>query len=56
MKTLELDSFNMVELSQKESEMIEGGWLKEIVMSLIDNWGDFREGMSDGYNNKSPRH
>lgn len=49
MTTLELKSIGLQELDFNEMQELEGGWLKEIVISLIENWSDFTDGIKDGY-------
>jgi hypothetical protein len=62
MKTLEIDG--MSELNSNESKSVSGGgfWAiwgpalaVGILISAIDNFGDIREGLADGWNG-TPRH
>lgn len=62
MKTLELNKMGLVPLTEAENKEIEGGvwWLPAalaigLVMSAIHNFGDIRQGFSDGWKGK-PRH
>jgi hypothetical protein len=52
-------------LQEEEMQILNGGsfgdWLKtgiawSLVSSIISNWGDIREGFSDGYNKLPPRY
>lgn len=63
MKNLELQNFGVVELNAKEMEETDGGlpwWLPAalvvgLVISAVNNFGDIREGIQDGYHG-TPRH
>ena len=63
MKNIELNG--MRSLQEEEMQIVNGGsfgdWLKtgivwSLVSSVISNWGDIREGFSDGYNKLPPRY
>jgi hypothetical protein len=50
MKTLELENFELIEMTQVEMRELDGGKLWEsIIMSLIDNWDEFKAGVSAGF-------
>ncbi|MCF0054162.1 hypothetical protein [Dyadobacter sp. CY356] len=56
MKQLELNNFGFVELNSDELIELEGGFWWIVIpaaMILMDNWGDIRDGFSDGMNGKS---
>jgi hypothetical protein len=60
MKMKELELSGSTELSKQEMNEIHGGgiapgWLA-ILWSAVSNFGDIREGFSDGFNNKPPRY
>ena len=59
MKALKLNEMNLVELNSEEIEQIDGGWwqavLAAIIISAVNNFGDIRNGLSDGYNG-TPRY
>jgi hypothetical protein len=51
MKTLELENLQLVEMTQVEMRELDGGKLWEsLVMSLIENWDEFKQGIRDGFN------
>lgn len=64
MKKLELQNFGVQELDAKEIREVGGGlpwWLPAaavvgLVISAVNNFGDIREGFSDGVNSRAPRH
>ena len=61
MKTLELNEYGVMEMSSEEKQSSDGGWIPvaivcAFVISAINNWGDIREGWSDGINKRPPRH
>ena len=60
MKTLELQNFRLSELSKEESNRIDGGfiWIPmtlgvALIISAINNFGDIRQGLMDGYQGTS---
>ena len=60
MKNLALEDFGLKEVSQKEALTINGGWLPiavtaAIIISAINNFGDIRHGLADGWNG-TPRY
>ena len=61
MKKIGLDLPGSTELSDQEKKDFMGGsWLTpvfwSIAASLVSNFGDFREGLMDGYNHTPPRY
>ena len=64
MKTMELKAMGLNPIETRESVEINGGlswWSKAIsgasvFWSAVSNFGDIREGFSDGWNGKKPRH
>lgn len=61
MKKLELENFGVLELDAKEMQKIDGGkapgWIKKLgwgylVVEVIENWEEIKEGFSDGWNGK----
>jgi len=63
MKKMELEWPGLRELSNQEMmEVNGGGWLSSlgiwgaIAASFINNFGDFRDGVSDGVSGKPPRY
>jgi len=60
MKNLVLENYGLVELNNEEKKKIDGGWITAaivcaFVISAMNNWGDIREGFSDGQAG-TPRH
>ena len=59
METIGLKKLGLSELSHGEASRANGGWwqaaLVALVISAINNWGDIRDGLADGYNG-TPRH
>lgn len=60
MKTLELNNMGLTPIIKSETTEINGGlwWIPAalataLVMSAINNFGDIREGFTDGWNGKS---
>ena len=65
MQTLALSNYGKVEMNLDEQKEADGGiqiipWVAGAIVALaisaINNWGDIREGWSDGINGKPPRH
>ena len=60
MKKIELNKMGLTQLDAAESGTIQGGtwWipLSGLIMSFISNFGDVREGFSDGIHGRKPRH
>mgnify|MGYP001148993743 CR=1 FL=1 len=61
MKNLNLESFGVQEMDAKEMANVEGGgfWALigfALVVSAIENFGDIREGFSDGVKGKKARY
>ena len=63
MKPIELRKMELIPLNEVEKQEINGGfwWIPAalattLFMSAFNNFGDIREGFSDGWNNKKPRH
>lgn len=62
MKTLELSHCDLTEMNATELKEVDGGsWppyaiLAGFVISAMNNWGDIREGYSDGASGAGPRH
>jgi hypothetical protein len=61
MKQTELNLPGSMELSDQEKKEVQGGgWLTpvfwSIAASFVGNFGDFREGFSDGFTPKPPRY
>ncbi|MBV8325754.1 class IIb bacteriocin, lactobin A/cerein 7B family [Chryseobacterium sp.] len=56
---MNLKKLNVVELDAQELKETEGGWWQAALVALgisaISNWGDIREGWSDG-GSGHPRH
>jgi hypothetical protein len=47
---MNLDNLNLVELNAQEVQEVDGGfWVEVLVGTLIDQWGSFKQGLSDGY-------
>jgi len=59
MKKMEWNLMGTEEISEKEMKSIEGGlaalWWA-VLWSAVSNFGDIREGISDGINGKPPRY
>ena len=60
MKTLELHNMGLTPITKSQTTEITGGFLwipaallTGLVMSAINNFGDIREGFTDGWNGKS---
>lgn len=64
MKTLNLNEIRLEEISSAQAQRVKGGFWNYVIqglaggliISLIENWQDVREGWSDGYNVRDPRH
>jgi hypothetical protein len=61
MKKMELDLTGSTELTEEEKIKFQGGsWITPVLWSIaasfISNFGDAREGFSDGYALKPPRY
>ena len=60
--TMQFDSVGLQEMSHEETQELNGGliWLPAALIALavsaINNFGDIREGFSDGNSGKPPRH
>lgn len=59
LKKMNLKNLNVVELNAQEVKETEGGWwqaaIVAVVLSAVNNWGDIRDGWSDGASGH-PRH
>ena len=60
---MNLQNLNLVELNAQEVQEVDGGvnWTPwgvaaAIAVSAFENWGDIREGFSDGINGRKPRY
>ncbi len=56
-----LQTTGLISLSKEEAKLVNGGWLTPaiiatIIISAINNFGDIRNGLSDGWNGRAPRH
>ena len=60
MKKMELELPGSTELSDQEMESLYGGGISPIwwgvIWDAVNNFGDIREGLSDGFNGKPPRY
>ena len=60
MKSMSLEAGDFRSLSLAETDAVLGGGIPPLVWtilsSLVSHFGDFREGISDGYNYKAPRY
>ena len=48
-KTLEIENLGLTSMTYSELQELDGGWWKEVLFSLIDNWSDFTDGIRAGY-------
>ena len=63
---MHLDTTGLHEMTSEDMQFTNGGllvnpvWMASALIalgaSIINNWGDIREGFSDGNNNNPPRH
>jgi hypothetical protein len=66
METIRFNTVGLDEMTSIEIQSINGGlmtnpvWMASALIalgaSIINNWGDIREGWADGNSNSSPRH
>lgn len=63
MKEIELNVVGLESMREEEERevtggvgLIAGGLIVGLVISVVENWQDIREGLSDGINGRKPRH
>ncbi len=60
MKSITLEAGGCRSLTAAETDAVWGGSIPPLVWtilsSLVSHFGDFREGISDGYNYRAPRY